>query len=60
MILAQGKKGNNFVVNEDVLWGEEKFEWACLVDEELMKKGLRLEMGKRQKKEWLMKTSFAS
>jgi hypothetical protein len=26
LILAQGKKGNNFVVNEDVLWGEEKFE----------------------------------
>jgi hypothetical protein len=24
LILAQGKKGNNFVVNEDVLQGEEK------------------------------------
>jgi hypothetical protein len=59
LILAQGKKGNNFVVNEDVLQGEEKLGWACLVDEDLMKKGIGLEMGKRQKKERLMKTSFA-
>jgi hypothetical protein len=30
------------------------------VDEDLTKKGIGLEMGKRQKKERLMKTSFAS
>jgi hypothetical protein len=30
------------------------------VDEDLMKKGIAVEMGKIQKKEWLMKASFAS
>ncbi len=30
------------------------------MDEDLTKKGIGLEMGKRQKKERLMKTSFAS
>lgn len=39
------------------LWDEEKLGWACLVDEDLMKKGIVPKMGKRQKKERLMKTS---
>jgi hypothetical protein len=45
---------------KDLLWDEEKSRWIHLVDEDVMKKGTMPKMGKKQKKERLMKTSSIS
>jgi hypothetical protein len=55
-----GVHQGGFLLFKDLLWDEETLRWIYLVDEDLMKEGSVLKMGKKQKKEQLMKTPSVS